>query len=607
MVMFKVEYAPGFKPEDIERIKQERARREMLNQLSELDRAAYVTKETLDAARLAGDIVINATIAEITHRKDSGWLQANIDSNGFTAISGIPYDAIKLEKGMKIEVTGSEEMWRDRRQLKFWPSGLLISERSYCEDPFMRSVNRACKSFTITRLQTLKTALGNDWVKLILKDPWNEIRSETERKLIREHGSKWRQLATAKELEIFYKWPELLNQVAFERWPIESKQGTVAVAEALNGLTPAKLDMLKINYPVIHNGVINGIVVPEPIDAMVFVRQRKISFAQADDLNRLEGDNFKAAIPRVIGAVWDALASGEDDGNSALPVTEIIERARLQYGYPVKDINGAINQAKAFSKIETQGDFDHAVIAIGKDKTKNVTFVENVRTERGILYHVKERMADTFAINHVPNNELDETQNKAVQMALNSGISIITGGPGTGKTTICSEIAETLNTKNILGLAIAARAARNLTDKTGIESMTSARYIALSANGSAPAANTLIIDEASMVGSKSMSQILHHAADAETKRIILVGDKDQLPPIDWGCPFADLIEANQLAITRLEINHRVGDGSGIALLASDIRNERPLQAYYGDYPTPSFILISLLLKSLFCLKSLVVF
>ena len=86
---FKVEYTPGFKPEDMERIKRERARREMLNQLSELDRAVYIARETIDAAKLAGDTVISATVAEITHRKDSGWLRANIDSNGFTGISGM--------------------------------------------------------------------------------------------------------------------------------------------------------------------------------------------------------------------------------------------------------------------------------------------------------------------------------------------------------------------------------------------------------------------------------------------------------------------------------------------------------------------------------------
>jgi hypothetical protein len=477
MVMLKVEYAPGFKPEDKERIIRERARREMLNRLSEADRAVYIAKETIGAAKLTGDTVINTTIGEITHRKDSGWLRANIDSNSFTAISVIPYNAIKLEKGMKIEVTGSEEMWRDRKQLKFIASGLLILERSYCEDPFMRAVTRACKSFTVTRLQTLKAALGGDWIKLVLNDPWIENRNEAERSLIKEYGSNWRQKATKRQLRIFYKWPELLNHSAFKRWPIETKQGTVAVAEALNGLTHAKLDMLKINRPVIHNEVINRIVAPEPIDAMVFVRQRKISFAQADDLNKLEGDNFKASIPRVIGAVWDALASGEDDGNSALPVAELTERARLQYGYSVKDISAAINEAKSIAEIKTQGDFSHALITTGADNTESLAFIENVRTEAGILRHVKERMADTFTIRHVPSNKLDDTQNNAVQMALNKGISIITGGPGTGKTTICSAISENLKTERILGLAIAARAARNLTDRTGIESMTIARYI----------------------------------------------------------------------------------------------------------------------------------
>src|ERR1700733_2483882 len=168
MIMFKVEYAPGMTPEVIAQIKQERARREMLNQLSETDRALYIVREAIGAAKAAGDIVVSATIGEITHRKDSGWLRANIDSNGFTAISGIPYKGINVEKGMKIEVTGIEEVWQERKQLKFHSSGLLILERSYCEDPFMRAVTRACKSFTATRLETLAAVLGEDWIKIIL-------------------------------------------------------------------------------------------------------------------------------------------------------------------------------------------------------------------------------------------------------------------------------------------------------------------------------------------------------------------------------------------------------------------------------------------------------
>jgi hypothetical protein len=110
MVMFKAEYAPGVTLEIIAKLRQEQAQREMLNRLSEADRAVYIATQTIDAARLAGAPVISATIAEITHRKDSGWLRANIDSNGFTAISGTPYKGIVLEKGMKIEVTGNRNI-----------------------------------------------------------------------------------------------------------------------------------------------------------------------------------------------------------------------------------------------------------------------------------------------------------------------------------------------------------------------------------------------------------------------------------------------------------------------------------------------------------------
>lgn len=461
--MFKVEYAPGMTAEKIEQIKQERAQRDMLNGLSEDDRAVYIAKQTIDAARLAGDVVISATISEITHRKDGGWLRANIDSNGFTAISGIPYKCVKVEKGMKIEVTGSVEYWRERKQLKFTPSGLLISERSYCADPFMRAVQRACKSFSVTRLQTLKTVLGDDWIKVILTDPFIKKKDRAEERLIAEYGKRWRHLATAAQIAIFHKYPEALDIDAFERWPIESKQGTVAVAQALNDLTTVKLDMLKINYPVIHNGIIDKIDAREPIDAMVFVRQRMFSFAQADDLNRLDGDTFKASIPRVIGTVWDALASGEDDGNSALSVVEIIERARLQYGYPIKDISAAIDEAKGIVEIKSQGKFDHSLVTIGADKSRSLAFSENAKIERGILINVK-GAANTFAIKYEDGKGLDDTQNDAVRMALNSGISIITGGPGTGKTIICGKIAKSLT--SVLGLAVAARAARNLTDKT---------------------------------------------------------------------------------------------------------------------------------------------
>jgi hypothetical protein len=578
--MFKVEYAPGYTPEMAEQIRRERERRAMLNQLSETDRALYIARETIDAARLAGDTVISPTIREITHRKDSGWLRANVDNDGFTAIAGMLDKTIKLEKGMKVEVTGSIDYWHGRKQLNFTSSGLLILERSYCEDPFMRAVTRACKSFTNIRLQTLLTELGKDWISLILADPWIIKRQEAQEKLKAVYGHKWRQLATARELAIYRKFPKVLDIAPFERWPIETKQGAVAVAQTLSDLTPAKLDMLRVNNPIIDKGLVDNIRVTEPIDAMQFVRRRAMSFMQADDLNRLEGDNFKSTIPRVVGAMWDALASGEDDGNSALPVKELTERARLQYGYPVEEIASAINEAKAATYFKVKDKFDQSLVTLGKGDAEGIAFAENYKAEKSILTNVTWFTSDLKAGNNVNQDGFDATQNSAIRMALNSGISIITGGPGTGKTRICSKIAEELT--SVLGLAVAARAARNLEVKTEIKSMTIARYLAMAFKGGTPDPITIVIDEASMVGSAQMANILRHASMAGTERIILVGDKDQLPPISWGCPFADLIEANTIPITRLETTYRTKEGSGIAVLARDIKNKAELRPYYGD-------------------------
>ena len=265
----------------------------------------------------------------------------------------------------------------------------------------------------------------------------------------------------------------------------------------------------------------------------------------------------------------------------------MIERTRLQYDYPPEEIEAAIKRALNISYFKTQEGFNHSLATVGKAETKTLAFTENENIEKGILQAVKSRASDTIGnggstgpIIYDNDKGLHELQNNAVRMALTHGVSIITGGPGTGKTTICTKIGERL--KNVLGVAIAARAARNFTDKTQIDSMTIAAYLHRAREGHTPCPDTLIIDEASMVGSKDMAAILQYSAGAGTERLIMVGDKDQLPPIDWGCPFADLIEANILPVTKLQKIYRTAEGGGIALLASHVRDRALLQAYYQD-------------------------
>jgi len=375
---------------------------------------------------------------------------------------------------------------------------------------------------------------------------------------------------------VFYEYPDCLNRKEFERWMIERKQGALAVADVINSLTPATLDLLRVNNPSIGNGIIKRIKAPEQIDPKVFVRQGKLTFSQADDLINLNGGNFTENIPRVVGTIWDALRSGENDGHSALPIPNLRERARLQYGYSIGEIDAAIEKAKILSYVETQENFNHELKEVGDI----VAFSENAETEQSILSSIRAMANSALSVNYDDDKGLDKTQNDAVRMALNNPASIITGGPGTGKTTICAKIGERL--ENVLGLAVAARAARNLSERTNIETMTIAAYLYRSMNKRPPICDTLIIDEASMVSSKDMAAILRYSAEAGTVRIVFVGDKDQLFPIGWGSPFADLIEADAVPITRLEKLYRTKKDGGIALLASHFRDRERLQTEYSN-------------------------
>lgn len=138
--------------------------------------------------------------------------------------------------------------------------------------------------------------------------------------------------------------------------------------------------------------------------------------------------------------------------------------------------------------------------------------------------------------------QLDPTQLSAVEHAVSSHFAIITGGAGTGKTTIIREIVDRL-AKNKGGIelcAFAGKAAARLKEATGRNSCTihrllgynGTRFMTQSLEG-----RTVIVDEASMVDSELMAAIITR----KPARLILVGDQAQLPPVGKGQPFHDII------------------------------------------------------------------
>ncbi|MBS5884808.1 MAG: ATP-dependent RecD-like DNA helicase [Clostridium sp.] len=175
------------------------------------------------------------------------------------------------------------------------------------------------------------------------------------------------------------------------------------------------------------------------------------------------------------------------------------------------------------------------------------------------------------------------SQREAIVGAFENGIEIITGGPGTGKTTIIKsiiEIYENNGMKVLLG-APTGRAAKRMTESTGREAKTIHRLLEMGVSEdensyygkgeSEPLeADVIIIDEASMIDIMLMHSLLK--AIKLGTRLIIVGDVDQLPSVGAGNVLKDLIESNFIKVVRLKDIFRQGEESLIVTNAHKINN-----------------------------------
>lgn len=175
--------------------------------------------------------------------------------------------------------------------------------------------------------------------------------------------------------------------------------------------------------------------------------------------------------------------------------------------------------------------------------------------------------------------ELSDEQKQAVTLALTNGVSIITGGPGTGKTTIIRCIIDAMQEKGYL-VELAAptgRAAKRMTEATGNEARTIHRLLefipgdGFQRNRDNPLlADMVIVDEMSMVDVPLMYALLQ--AIPKGTRLVLVGDRDQLPPVGCGNVFSDALASERLPFYRLTEIFRQAQRSNIVRNAHLINN-----------------------------------
>ena len=244
---------------------------------------------------------------------------------------------------------------------------------------------------------------------------------------------------------------------------------------------------------------------------------------------------------RARAGVVHVLSEAERDGSTCLPVADLALRAG--------ELLGAAPDAGQFGEMADAGAL---VVEIGADESVWVYRPETAQLEHDLAEIVGELAAappSLKASSAPPADDLVPApeQAAAVRAAFTSRLSIVTGGPGTGKTAtirlICAAAAE--QKASVLLVAPTGRAARRMSESSGLDASTVHSALGW-IPGQGPTVeeldtDLLIVDETSMANLELLVTLLR-AVGPQT-HVVLVGDADQLAPVGAGKPFAELVEA----------------------------------------------------------------
>ena len=309
-----------------------------------------------------------------------------------------------------------------------------------------------------------------------------------------------------------------------------------------------------------------------------------VGFLTADKIAQSMGIAALSEFRMRAGLLHALKTSCEKEGNTYLTRERLIDDAKkLLCEYDDDLLDKALDALLVARKVVIP--FESAVMTEGIYRTEKAVAVKMVRRVDGAgavlpdVGAIIDRFENSNAIT------LHEAQRDAVIKAVASGASVITGGPGTGKTTIINCILFVLDALNLSAtlLAPTGRAAKRITEGFGREASTIHRAVLGLDEGAKFATNAVVVDEFSMVDIFLFKMLLDKMDDST--KLIVVGDADQLPSVGAGNVLRDLIDSGLVPVTRLSFIYRQAQTSRIAVSAHEINAGRmpELGARDGDF------------------------
>lgn len=317
-----------------------------------------------------------------------------------------------------------------------------------------------------------------------------------------------------------------------------------------------------------------------------------VPFVKADEIASKQKIP-KDSVNRIKAGITCVLRQNADAGHTCLPLESLKNMTSEFLGVP----------QELFMQVLDDEIGDENLFYYYKQKRPYVMLREYYRAEeyiarrleimRSISYDNKIDFSEVIDLEEETNGIIyEKIQRQAINLALSKGFLVLTGGPGTGKTTTLNAIISLYQQQglNVMIAAPTGRAAKRISDLTGYDAKTIHRLLEVQYSGDTLSfvhnennlldCDALVVDEMSMVDSCLFEALLR--AISVTCKLILVGDSDQLPSVGAGNVLKDIIDSGVMSVVTLKEIFRQAQESDIVMNAHKIVNGKHIDLTRRD-------------------------